>query len=64
MKVGEPEASLFQRPAGYVERSPLQRKEKFNKRYPETAARSCQSCSQSTSEAEGLYFRRQSDRGR
>jgi hypothetical protein len=64
VKVGEPEASLFERPAGYVERSPLQRKEEFKKRYPETAARSCESCSQSTSEAEGLYLRRQSDRSR
>lgn len=38
--VGEPVSSLFEKPSAYVERSPLQKREEFNRRYPETVCSS------------------------
>lgn len=63
--VGEPAPSLFETPAAYVERSPSQRRQEFNARYPETAAQVCHSCLQTGDQrADEVYFRSQSDRGK
>ncbi len=63
--VGEPPSQLFERPAGYVERSPSQKRQEFNKRYPERAANLCQSClQQSDQRGDEVYFSRQSDKGK
>ena len=54
--LGEPSASLFERPAGYFERSPLQWRQEFARRYPGAV---CPTCGEGES-----YDRRQSDRAK
>lgn len=59
---GEPAAALFARPSGFTERSPMQRRQEFNKRFPD---RPCPTClMQGDAEADAVYYERQGDRGR
>jgi hypothetical protein len=62
--VGEPAPSLFEKPPGYEERSPSDRRREYYNRYPE-AAQPCPDCMKDNDrEADQKYFGRQSDRGK
>ncbi|MBL8292296.1 MAG: hypothetical protein JNN08_10700 [Bryobacterales bacterium] len=59
---GEPDAALFELPAGYIERSPSARSDELRKRYP---GASCSTCpKQANQELDDVYSRRQADRGK
>lgn len=57
-----PAQALFERPQGYFERSPLQRRAEFQKRYPGVDCPTC--VVQSETDLDAMYYRRQNDRGR
>ncbi len=62
VRVGEPAASLFEKPSGYVERAPSARRSEYYRRYP--AKSPCPECVKSNDqEADEKYFGRQGDRG-
>lgn len=56
--VGEPAASLFEKPAGYVERSPSQRTAEYHRRFPEKA-KSCPACIRDGDrQSDEVYYRK------
>ncbi len=62
--LGEPEAGLFEKPTGYIERAPSARTREFYRRYPELGS-SCPDCLKNNDrDADEKYYSRQTDRPR
>lgn len=58
----EPDAAFFAKPAAFTERSPSQRRQEFNRRFPGLPCPKCMI--QGDAEADAAYYHRQDDRGK
>jgi hypothetical protein len=61
--LGEPDRSLFEKPSGYLERSPSARRTEYLRRYPEKSV-TCPDCMKDNDkQADDVYYSRRASRG-